>query len=1044
MSNIAQNTEPIAQNTAIYIVGYSENEKQKERLKKLIDSVKKNTNLQIFYHSKVTGESIKQYKENGVIASIENTEFPLTIKNIAPIDIATIGDVNGFFKWLILANKSTKTVVVANNLPNAKASIIEKWSGYWSNFWSKLFTGTNTNLAHSEWVLINNEAYNKINISNAWQIAAIAEKENSAELLNNELPVKSHTIGSGFISFFTGFGKGFKTIVNSFFKAKTFISKPTNWLDINHSGYKKIFGFSATILLALMAFISFDYNVTWDEPNHNNYSADVLDYYTTLGEDTSLFCLQAEGHTDNKSNIYYGMSIDVVSRAVNRLLGFEQKMQPKDIISITLSSSSNITDTFYNSNSKRFAVDENGFITQKAVGKLNVKNKTLSEIKQLIKQKLKEKSIEATPNVAIYSYKQGKQEFSVRHFLNALVGFLAILFTALIVRRLSGWLPAIIALLAMVCSPSFFGHCFNNPKDIPFAAGYIMAVYYIIKLLLELPKAKTQTKAMLALSIGFAISIRVQGVLPILFLIAFVGLYWLFNHLNSKNKQVLHYIKMIFGISIVAYIIGIILWPYALRNPFSGPFTALKEFEKFGFLTYYELFEGVRIYQKPWYYEPKLIMLTAPLAIIGGFILGLLLGWFKKDKRKLLAVALLVFATLFPSGYAIYKKSYVYNGWRHFIFIYPSLVAIAVLGWYWLAQWFKNTKIVTIVMAIIALSFVKPAIWSIANHPYQYMYFNEIAGGIKGANGLYEIDYWNQSPRAAFDWLVKNKPEILKGDVRVSSNNIQEALKTFVPEGKDAMYKWTREYEWANDDWKYAIWTTRTLSKNQILGGNWPPKGTIHEIKVDGVTVAAVVKSENNYSHLANQYLKKNNIDTAIYLYEKALNYNPLEEEYVRGLANAYKAAKNYDKALIYYNKALVLRDGNYEAYAGLGECYYYQAFSDTTKPEPIKQLLEKAKDNLEKAVYYKKNFSGVFNMLAVTHGYLGNKEEALSNYANFFEYQATQETYNQFSEMLKQSGMSGEEAEPYYYLYNKALTEGEKAKADNFLLLHEQMMGGK
>lgn len=951
--------------TAIYITSMAQSNQAKEDLNQLIALASKaNAGLRLY-----SGQSVAAKLDSSVIL-IENGLLPENVKNVLPLALPLPCEPALYIKWLNSASKvsSNADILIGDGVLNSKAGYPEKWFGYCANFWPKLMTGSNANLAACEAILLNREAFklivDKHKITNAWQIAALAEKENNAAIVPFDLTAGSYVFGDGFKAFFSGFGKGFISIFNSFFKLASSSSPVTDWFNMNHGGYKRIFGIAASLLLVLMCWISFDYNVTWDEPNHNTFSKDVLKYYSSFGNDTTMFDFQKAGHRDYYTNVFYGMSIDVWASAVNSIF---------DI----------------------------------------------------------------------------KNEYATRHFLNALVGFLCILFTSLIVRRLAGWLPAIITLLAMVCSPSFFGHSFNNPKDIPFACGYIMAIYYLIKLLLELPNARHQTKVMLALAIGFAISIRVQGILPIAYLFMFVGLYWLIYQYKSKNKQVLKYLKLTFLIAVFGYIIGIIFWPYALRAPLTAPFTALKEFEKFSYLTYYELFEGVRIFQKPWYYEPKLIMLTAPLAVIAGFFLGILLGWFKKDKKTLLAVGLLVFATLFPSIYAIYKKSYVYNGWRHFIFIYPSLVAISVLGWVWLVQWFKNEKLKLLIIGVVALTFIKPGVWSIINHPYQYIYFNEIAGGVSGANGNYEIDYWNQSPREAFEWLVKNKPEILKGDLRVNSNNIQEALKTFVPEGEKVKYKWTREYEWTNDDWAYAIWTTRTLSKNQILGGYWPPKGTIHEIKVDGVTIAAVVKSANDFSYKGKQYLDKKNADSAIYFYEKAMAYNPLEEEYVRGAGIACfeklktdttKNTSYYDKSVSYIEKAKTLRDGNYEAYGTLGELYFAKATLDQQNID--KKILNNAKEQFEKAIYFKQNFSGIYYYLAETNAMLDDYEGAAFNYYKFFEFgQDNQQIYNRFTNILKLAGMSGDEGEPYYYMYTKALEAGDKSKAETYLGFHDQIM---
>ena len=71
-----------------------------------------------------------------------------------------------------------------------------------------------------------------------------------------------------------------------------------------------------------------------------------------------------------------------------------------------------------------------------------------------------------------------------RHWWNAIFGFACILYMSLIVRRLTGgsWLFAWVSFLVMLFMPRFFGEAMNNPKDVPFALGYIMSLYYAIKM----------------------------------------------------------------------------------------------------------------------------------------------------------------------------------------------------------------------------------------------------------------------------------------------------------------------------------------------------------------------------------------------------------------------------------------------------------------------------------------------------------------------------------------------------------------------------------
>lgn len=943
-------------NTSFCIHQFIKSEQSLEDLNALIALCSKNGN-EILVTDKALKNIPETYHNNVILVdetSISNLKFDSIVPIVLPLEI----DLTIVAKWITQASKQIKPnkIIFANGKFSDKLNILSKNIAYWSNFWPKLFSGVDANLSHSELYVIPVALFKSIclekKIYKAWEMASYADKNNLLDTCNFDYKNKYFRIFDGARSIPSSFILGIKSTITSYTKTEL---KTNTWLDINSIQYKKTFGIISILLLVVMCIISFDYNVTWDEPNHNNYSKDVVKYYSSFGGDTTIFDHQKKGHQDYYTNNFYGMSIDVVSAGINSFIGL-------------------------------------------------------------------------------------KNDYHIRHLLITLVGFLSILFTALTVRLFAGWLPACLTVIAMTFSPSYFGHCFNNPKDIPFAAGYIMALYYIIKLLMELPNPKHQTKVMLAFSIGFAISIRVQGVLGFVYLGLAMLLYWIFIQFKQKDKKFLHFLKIGLVISVSAYFLGILLWPYALRHPLTGPLNAIKEFSNFAYLTYYELFEGVRQYIKPWYYEPKIIMLTTPVIVLVGFGIGLLFGWIKKDKIKLIALFVLLFATFFPTFFTIYKKSYLYNGWRHFIFIYPSLMVIAMLGWTTLVQFINAQKVKVIVLSIIALTFIKPAIWSIANHPYQYMYFNEIAGGVKGAHGNYELDYWNQTPREAFAWLVKNRPEILKGNLRVSSNNIGESLKTYVPGSENVMYKWTREYEWANDDWKYAIWTSRTLSKSQIQGKNWPPKGTIYEVKVDGVTIAAVVESKNNYSHLAHQYLKKNNGDSALLFYQKAYEYNPLDEEYARGVAEAYKLKQNVDSALLFYKKALELRDGNYEAYYGIAECYYAKATVNPANPD--KNLINKAIENFETASKYKENFSGVYYYLSEIYLGLDNKEKALENYALFFEYgQVNQQIYERMTQTLQAMGYKDIDAEPYYYLYNKAVEEKNDKKANMYLEFHNQVM---
>ncbi len=49
--------------------------------------------------------------------------------------------------------------------------------------------------------------------------------------------------------------------------------------------------------------------------------------------------------------------------------------------------------------------------------------------------------------------------------------------------------------------------------------------------------------------------------------------------------------------------------------------------------------------------------------------------------------------------------------------------------------------------------------WNIVRfHPYQTSYYNFLVGGVKGAVGKFDIDFWGTPQREAMIWLNRNTP----------------------------------------------------------------------------------------------------------------------------------------------------------------------------------------------------------------------------------------------------------------------------------------------
>lgn len=147
----------------------------------------------------------------------------------------------------------------------------------------------------------------------------------------------------------------------------------------------------------------------------------------------------------------------------------------------------------------------------------------------------------------------------------------------------------------------------------------------------------------------------------------------------------------------------------------------------------------------PFMIASTLPLYTLPLAIVGQ-LRALLDAWRAKtslctDARLLLLLSATLL-WLLPLGYAIVSRTLVYNGWRHFYFIYAGIVLLAGYGIHILFEVLRTRPILHHILAgLLTLCFTLTAIGLVTNHPYQYSYYNVLVG--ENAENEMELDYWD-------------------------------------------------------------------------------------------------------------------------------------------------------------------------------------------------------------------------------------------------------------------------------------------------------------
>ncbi|TFH37775.1 MAG: hypothetical protein E4G99_01560 [Anaerolineales bacterium] len=246
--------------------------------------------------------------------------------------------------------------------------------------------------------------------------------------------------------------------------------------------------------------------------------------------------------------------------------------------------------------------------------------------------------------------------------------------------------------------------------------------------------------------LGFTISIRVvAGFAGVL-----VSGYWLYRY---KSKA----IGLLILYWVTAGIVTYETWPYLWESPFAT-FVQSLAFHT-GFENHDVLYRGV-IYRSdslPWHFLPTLFTLQLTEPVIPVFLVGAVTGLIMFIKKRS-SRALLVIVTLWllvPFAGTFLPGTVQFNNFRHMLFLVPPIFFFVGLGLEFIAaripnQWVKLLLLVGILM---------PGIWGIVSlHPYEYSFFNSLAGGVEGAAGTYDVEYWCTSYREAIEYINEVAP----------------------------------------------------------------------------------------------------------------------------------------------------------------------------------------------------------------------------------------------------------------------------------------------
>ncbi|MBN1145828.1 MAG: hypothetical protein JXA78_01130 [Anaerolineales bacterium] len=436
---------------------------------------------------------------------------------------------------------------------------------------------------------------------------------------------------------------------------------------------------------------------------------------------------------------------------------------------------------------------------------------------------------------ALQALYPGWQTMEAWHFVHFLSFLLGLFFLYRLCLRVAGKWAALGATLLFNTQPLLWGHAFINPKDISFMAFFLGSLELGLGIgqstaLLEAEKASLARRLGMAIKdwrvilaavfLGLASAMRVLG--PAAGLL--VGAYLLIKHGRRALPALVIYLALT---AVVIYI----AWPGLWRSPVMLYLKALRFATSFpweGKVLYNQVEYGPE--ELPRSYLPTLLALqfTEPMLLLFLFGLGAAVLHLLRGKPDRWLIGLLAAWLFIPILSVVITQPKMYDNFRQFFFVIPPIFVFAAVGLQRLVEWLRRPVLYALALALLAA----PGVYALLQlHPYQYLYYNSLTGGVEGAFRRYETDYWLTSYRDATLYLN----DIAVPEARVVVWGALHLVKRYNRDDMTVL-DYSDMPKNALPEAEYAIISSRH-SKDQTL---YPGAPLLYQVRLGGVVLAVV------------------------------------------------------------------------------------------------------------------------------------------------------------------------------------------------------------
>jgi len=334
----------------------------------------------------------------------------------------------------------------------------------------------------------------------------------------------------------------------------------------------------------------------------------------------------------------------------------------------------------------------------------------------------------------------------------------------------------------------------------------------------------------------------------------------------------------------------------------------------------------------------------------------------------------------------------------------------------------KTIKIILInvaAFAVLLLLLWHPIRHIIKNHPYQYVYFNELAGGISKAYGNYEMDYYYHSTREASEWVIANakKSELETGKkIKVATWHAGSVNYFFRKDTADFQITFSRWYERGNNDWDYAIFTITGMMPEEIKSPLFPPKNTVYQINVSEKPICLVLKRETKDDLVGFKLKNEKEFAAAIAHLSRAREIDPTNISITMNLLESYFNVGKVDTVKLMLEQLLAYVPKYEPANYILAHYYSYKGQRDKAL-KVLKTIIEhnvqfKAAYHLAFQLYVQQNdFKNAEKLMVALMSINQIDEKGFEQLISVYKAQGLDErgaykkAYRKYAEALEKSG---------------------------------------